>query len=230
MSENQEVQQEVAVEEAKNTDNSVKLNGLFAYKVGMSTVYSEEGVAMPVTVLRYENMFVSQIKTAENDGYEAVQIASQPKKAKNANKAETGHLKKAGFENGALFVRELRGKLPEGLELGQRVSIETLVAGDSVQLTADSKGRGFAGTIKRHNFSRGPMSHGSGFHRRPGSIGNRTWPGRVIKGKRMAGHFGCETTTVKNVKIVDVIPEENAILVKGPVPGGRNNLVRLMKV
>ncbi|MFK8137305.1 MAG: 50S ribosomal protein L3 [Bdellovibrionales bacterium] len=226
MSEN-EVQQE---EQAAATDNSVKLSGLFAYKVGMSTVYDADANAIPVTVLRYENWYVSQVKTKENDGYTAVQIASGIKKAKNANKAEAGHFKKANFENAAKDVAEVRQDIPEGIELGQKVSIESLVAGDKVQMTSDSKGRGFAGVMKRHDFGGGPASHGSGFKRRPGSIGNRTWPGRVIRGKRMAGHFGDEAITVKNVKVVDVITDESVILVKGPVPGGRNNLVRLMKV
>lgn len=229
MSEEQ-VNTEEQVAEVQADDQGLKLQGVFAYKLGMSTVYDENAVAIPVTVLKYEPWFVSQIKTVENDGYSAVQIASGIKKAKNTNKAEKGHFAKAGFENGAKMVREVRQDIPEGVALGQKVSIFSLVPGDKVQLTSKSKGRGFAGTMKRHDFGGGPGSHGSGFKRRPGSIGNRTWPGRVIRGKRMAGHYGDENITVKNVSIVDVIPEQNVILVKGPVPGGRNNLVKLMKV
>lgn len=229
MSENQENNQEQA-EGAGAVDTGLKLNGVFAYKLGMSTVYDENAVAVPVTVLKYEPWFVSQIKTEEKDGYTAVQIASGIKKAKNSNKAEQGHFKKAGFENGAKDVREIRQDIPAGVELGQKVSIESLTPGDMVQLTSKSKGRGFAGVMKRWDFGGGPASHGSGFKRRPGSIGNRTWPGRVIKGKRMAGHYGDENITVKNIKVIDVLTEENVILVKGPVPGGRNNLVKLMKV
>ncbi|MEC9281269.1 MAG: 50S ribosomal protein L3 [Bdellovibrionota bacterium] len=229
MSEEQ-VNTEEQAPEVKAEDTGLKLNGVFAYKLGMSTVYDADAVAIPVTVLKYEPWFVSQIKTVEKDGYSAIQIASGIKKAKNTLKSEKGHFSKAGFENGAKFVREIRQDIPEGVELGQKVAIDSVVAGDKVQLTSKSKGRGFAGTMKRHDFGGGPASHGSGFKRRPGSIGNRTWPGRVIKGKRMAGHYGDENITVKNVNIVDVIPEENVILVKGPVPGGRNNLVKLMKV
>lgn len=221
--------QEVTAEAAGAASDNVKLNGVYAFKSGMSTIYNEEGVAIPVTVLRYENWYVSQLKTDDNDGYQAVQIACGPKKAKNSNKAEKGHLNKAGFENGAKFVREIRQDIPEGISLGQMVDISSLNAGDKVKLTAKSKGRGFAGTMKRYNFGGGPASHGSGFHRKPGSIGNRTWPGRVLPGKRMAGHYGDETITVKNVKVVGVLPEEQAILVKGPVPGSKNSLVRLMK-
>jgi large subunit ribosomal protein L3 len=229
VSENQENNNEQA-EVAETVDTGLKLNGIFAYKLGMSTVYDEDANAVPVTVLKYEPWFVSQIKTEEKDGYTAIQIASGIKKAKNTIKSEKGHFSKAGFENGAKEVVEIRQDIPEGVELGQKVSIESLVAGDKVQLTSKSKGRGFAGTMKRHDFGGGPASHGSGFKRRPGSIGNRTWPGRVIKGKRMAGHFGDENITVKNVQVIDVLSEENVILVKGPVPGGRNNLVKLMKV
>lgn len=229
MSEEQ-VNTEKQAPEVKAEDTGLKLSGVFAYKLGMSTVYDADAVAIPVTVLKYEPWFVSQIKTVEKDGYSAIQIASGIKKAKNTLKSEKGHFSKAGFENGAKFVREIRQDIPEGVELGQKVAIDSVAAGDKVQLTSKSKGRGFAGTMKRHDFGGGPASHGSGFKRRPGSIGNRTWPGRVIKGKRMAGHYGDENITVKNVNIVDVIPEENVILVKGPVPGGRNNLVKLMKV
>lgn len=210
--------------------DSVKLDGLFAFKVGMSSVYDDEGKATPVTVLKYEPMVISQLKTEEREGYKAVQVACKPKRAVRTSKAERGHLKAAGFENGAYVIRELSMGAAEGLEVGQKIDINSLVKGDVVTMTAKSKGRGFAGTMKRWDFGGGPASHGSGFHRKPGSIGNRTWPGKVLAGKRMAGHFGDEVITVKNVKIVDVIAEDNVLLVKGPVPGGRNSLVRLSKV
>ncbi|MNS65007.1 50S ribosomal protein L3 [compost metagenome] len=210
-------------------ENTLKLNGLFAFKEGMATIYNEQGEAVPVTVLRYEPWFVSQIKTNENDGYDAVQLACQPKKAKNSNKAESGHLSKAGFENGAQFVKELRQALPEGVVLGAQVSIESLSKGDVVKLTSKSKGKGFAGVMKRWNFAGGPAAHGSKFHRRPGSSGNRTWPGRVMPGKKFPGHLGAETVTVKNVEIVDIIASESVLMIKGPVPGARNTLVKLVK-
>jgi large subunit ribosomal protein L3 len=208
----------------------VKLNGLFAHKVGMSSIYADNGESIPVTVLKMEPWVVSQVKTTEKDGYVAVQIASSPKKAGNSTKAEKGHLAKAGFENGAKFVKEIRlEELPAGIELGQRISIESLAKGDVVRITSRSKGKGFAGVIKRHNFKGGPGAHGSKFHRQPGSSGNRTWPGRVMPGKRFPGHLGAETVTVRNVKIVDVLPSEGLLLVKGPVPGARNTLVKLVK-
>nr|BFD60518.1 50S ribosomal protein L3 [Bdellovibrio sp. CKG001]BFD63933.1 50S ribosomal protein L3 [Bdellovibrio sp. HM001]BFD68121.1 50S ribosomal protein L3 [Bdellovibrio sp. HAGR004] len=214
--------------ETQNTAG-LKLNGLFAFKEGMATIYNENGEAVPVTVLRYEPWFVSQIKTNETDGYEALQVACHPKKAKNSNKAEKGHLEKAGFENGAQFVKELRQALPEGAAVGAQISIDSLAKGDFVKITSKSKGKGFAGSVKRWGFAGGPASHGSKFHRRPGSSGNRTWPGRVMPGKKFPGHLGAETVTVKNVEVVQIIAEENVLMVKGPVPGARNTLVKLVR-
>jgi large subunit ribosomal protein L3 len=215
--------------DASASSGELKLNGLFAFKEGMATVYNDQGEAVPVTVLRYEPWIVSQIKTKENDGYSAIQIACRPKKAKNSSSAEKGHLKKAGFEAGASFVRELSVSVPADAKLGSVVSIESLTIGDTVRMTGVSKGHGFTGVLKRWNFSGGPASHGSKFHRRPGSSGNRTWPGRVMPGKKFPGHYGDETITVKNVKVVQVMPSEGVLMVKGPVPGARNSLVRLVK-
>lgn len=213
--------------EAKSQE--IKLNGLFAFKEGMSTVYNEQGEAIPVTVLRYEPWVVAQVKTKDQDGYEAIQLACSPKKVKNSTKAEKGHLAKAGFEGGARYVKELRQALPEGASVGSPVSIESLAKGDVVKMTSRSKGKGFQGVLKRWNFGGGPATHGSHFHRQPGSSGNRTWPGRVMPGKKFPGHLGDETVTVKNIEIVDVIPSEGVVMVKGPVPGSRNTLVKLVK-
>ncbi len=208
----------------------VKLNGLYAFKEGMATVYNEKGEAIPVTVLRYETWKVSQIKTADKDGYSAVQLAAVPKKSKNASSAEVTRLKAAGFESGAQYVRELRTtEIPEGLKLGDSLSIDTLAKGDVVKITSTSKGHGFQGSVRRWNFAGGPATHGSKFLRRPGSSGNRTWPGRVMPGKKFPGHWGDETITVKNVQVIDVIPSEGVVLVKGPVPGSKNTLVKLVK-
>ena len=223
---------ETAVEEttaAAPEANELKLDGLFAFKVGMSSVYSEEGNNIPVTVLRYEPWYVSQIKTKEKDGYEAVQVACRPKKAKNTLASEKGHLKATPFENGASLLREIRQSAPEGLKVGAEVSLNSIEKGSRVKLTGVSKGRGFAGVVKRWGFGGGPASHGSGFHRRPGSIGNCTFPGRVMPGRKMPGHFGVATKSLKNVQIVDVIQEENVILVKGSVPGSRNSMVQLVR-
>lgn len=215
--------------DAKASSGEVKLTGLFAFKEGMTTVYNDQGEAVPVTVLRYEPWFVSQIKTEQTDGYSALQIACKPKKAKNASAAEKKKFAAAGFENGAQFVREIRQEVPAEAALGARVSIESLTKGESVKITGRSKGHGFAGSQKRWNFAGGPASHGSKFHRRPGSSGNRTWPGRVMPGKKFPGHWGDETVTVKNVVVVDVLPQEGVVLVKGPVPGARNSLVKLVR-
>lgn len=212
-----------------NAGTGIKLNGLYAFKEGMATIYNAQGEAVPVTVLRYEPWFVSQVKTNENDGYEAVQIACQPKKAKNGNAAQKGHLAKAGFENGARLVKEIRQAVEGDVAVGAQLSIESLNIGDIVRVTAKSKGRGFTSSIKRWNHAGGPATHGSKFHRRPGSSGNRTWPGRVMPGKKFPGHWGDETVTVKNVEVVQVIASENVVMVRGPVPGARNGLVKLVK-
>lgn len=207
----------------------VKLNGIYAHKIGMSSVYNEAGEAVAVTVLKYEPWVVSQVKTKETDGYTAVQIASRPKKAANSTKAEKGHLKKAGFENGAHFVKEIRQNEIEGIAVGSRIALDSLAKGDVVRITSTSKGKGFQGSVRRWNFAGGPASHGSKFHRQPGSSGNRTWPGRVMPGKKFPGHMGAETITVRNVRVIDVLSDEGILLVKGPVPGSRNTLVKLVK-
>lgn len=207
----------------------LKLNGLYAFKEGMATVFNEQGEAVPVTILRYEPWHVAQVKTEATDGYNAVQLACRPKKAKNTSKAEKGHLGKAGFENGAALVKEIRQALPEGTAPGAILSIESLNKGDIVKITSRSKGRGFTSSIKRWNNHGGPATHGSKFHRKPGSGGNRTWPGRVMPGKKFPGHWGDETVTVKNVEIVAVNASENVVMVKGPVPGARNSLVKLVR-
>jgi large subunit ribosomal protein L3 len=219
--------QETTQQETKG-GGAIQLGGLFAFKVGMSAVF-EEGERIPVTVLKYEPMVVSQVKTNEKDGYESVQVSFKPERASQTNGAQKTRLSGVGFENGAKFSREIRTKT-EGIAVGSKVGIDSLKKGDTVKVTGLSRGRGFQGAVRRWNFNGGPATHGSGFHRKPGSVGNRTWPGRVMPGKRMAGQWGNETATIRNLKIVDVIPEENVLLVRGPVPGARNTLVQLTKV
>lgn len=208
---------------------TVELGGLFAFKVGMSTIFNESGEAIPVTVLKYEPWIVSALKTQEKHGYSAVQIACRPQRASRATKASTNQFKAAGFENGAKLVREMRQDKTDGIEVGQHVEINSLKKGDLVKCVGTSRGRGFSGVVRRWAFAGGPATHGSGFHRKPGSVGNRTWPGRVIAGKRMAGHYGAETATIANLEIVEVLVEESVLLVKGAVPGHRNGLVQLTK-
>ena len=218
---------------APKDNQGVKLNGIFAHKLGMSQVYAENGEQIPVTVLKMDAWVVSQVKTIEKDGYAAIQVAGHAKKAVNTSMAEKGHLKKAGFENGAHHIAEFRMKdgsaIPAGATVGAKISIESLAKGDTVRITSTSKGKGFHGSVRRWGFAGGPASHGSKFHRQPGSSGNRTWPGRVMPGKKFPGHVGDDTVTVRNVKIVDVLVAEGVILVKGPVPGSRNTLVKLVK-
>jgi large subunit ribosomal protein L3 len=224
---------EAAEKENLNTgaDEALKLQGLFTFKVGMSTVYDDKGDAVPVTILRFDPWIVSQVKTKDKDGYAAVQLSSGPRRAGRTSKAQKAHLKSSKFfENGALFTREIRqDELPDGVAVGQKVSIESFAKGDIVKVTAKSRGRGFQGSVKRYGFAGGPAAHGSHFHRQPGSSGNRTWPGRIMPGKKFPGHMGDKQFTVRKVTVVDVIPEDNVILVKGQVPGAANGLVRIMK-
>jgi large subunit ribosomal protein L3 len=227
--ENVQQNEETKDTEVKTSGDQAVLGGVFAFKLGMSTVYRESGEVVPVTVLAFDTWKVSQIKTKEKDGYNAVQIAAKPKSALQSDKALKGHLKGAGFASNATFVREIKSDDLEGITVGQSVSIESLKKGDKVKLTAVSKGCGFAGVQKRHGFKGGPASHGSHFHRRPGSIGNREFPGRVMPGRKLPGHYGDATVTLKHVEIVDVLPDENVLLVKGGVPGGRNTIVKLVK-
>jgi large subunit ribosomal protein L3 len=230
MSETQ-VEPQESNQTSTSTAGEIKLTGLFAQKVGMSSVYTEAGQNIPVTVLKVDSWKVTQVKTQEKEGYNAVQIATFGRRLSNNSKALQGHNKKAGEEKtGAKLTREIRvDAIPEGAGIGSVVSLDSLKKGDIVKLTSKSKGRGFTGAMKRWNFSGGPASHGSKFHRRPGSAGTRTWPGFVLPGKRGPGHFGDETVTIRNVQIVDVNPTEGVILVKGPVPGARNSLVRILK-
>ncbi len=187
--------------------------------MGMASVYSDKGIQIPVTVVRVKPWTVTQIKTREKDHYDAVQVSLLERAEKNINRSEKGHLKKTLSKKGALFTREIRGPVPQGVQVGQKVDVTSFEKGLKLKMTAISKGRGFAGTMKRFNFKGGPAAHGSTFHRQPGSVGNRTWPGRIIPGKKLPGHFGHETVTIKNVEIIDVQAKEGLILVKGPVPG-----------
>lgn len=216
--------------EVQQTDTPVKLEGLFAFKMSMSTFYNEKGESVPVTALKYEPCHISQIKTQPKESYEAVQVAFKAQKNKRCSKALIGHLKASGFKEGARFVREIRQKIPEQLKPGQEVSIESLKKGDLVKVTSLSKGRGFAGVMKRWNFAGGRASHGSKSHRRTGSIGQHTEPARVMPGRKMPGQYGFKPVSRLKVPVVDVFPEEGIIFIKGPVPGARNTLVSLRKM
>ena len=196
--------------------------GLVGRKVGMTRVFDEQGASVPVTVLEMTANRVTQVKTKDTDGYEAVQVAFGSKKANRINKAEAGHFAKAGVEAGAGLI-EFAIEAGE-LKAGDVIEVSMFEAGQLVDITGTSKGKGFAGTIKRHNFDSQRTSHGnSRSHRVPGSIGQAQDPGRVFKGKRMAGQYGNTKSTVQNLVVVRVDAERNLLLVKGAVPGSINS-------
>ena len=195
-------------------------------KVGMTQVFSEDGVLTPVTVLQAGPCVVTQVKTVENDGYSGVQVGFGDIREKLVNKPKKGHFAKAGV-TAKRFLKEFRLEDAESYTLGQEIKADVFAAGDKVDATAKSKGKGFQGAIKRHGQSRGPMAHGSKYHRHAGSNGSATTPGRVFKGKHMPGHMGAVRVTVQNLEVVSVDAEKNLILVKGAVPGPKKSLVML---
>ena len=195
-------------------------------KVGMTQVFSEDGVLTPVTVLQAGPCVVTQVKTVENDGYSAVQVGFGDIREKLVNKPKKGHFAKAGV-TAKRFLKEFRLEDAESYTLGQEIKADVFAAGNKVDATAKSKGKGFQGAIKRHGQSRGPMAHGSKYHRHAGSNGSATTPGRVFKGKHMPGHMGAVRVTVQNLEVVSVDAEKNLILVKGAVPGPKKSLVML---
>ncbi|MBD1557344.1 50S ribosomal protein L3 [Vibrio sp. S9_S30] len=202
--------------------------GLVGRKVGMTRVFTEEGVSIPVTVVEVEANRISQVKTVESDGYAAIQVTTGTKKANRVVKAEAGHFAKAGVEAGR-GLWEFRLENGEEFEVGSELSVELFNEVKKVDVTGTSKGKGFQGAIKRWNFRTQDMTHGNSLsHRAPGSIGQCQTPGRVFKGKKMAGHMGAERVTTQNLEIVRVDAERNLLLIKGAVPGatGGNVIVK----
>ena len=199
---------------------------ILAKKVGMTQIFNEAGELVPVTVLQAGPCVVTQVKTVENDGYSAVQVGFGDIREKLVNKPKKGHFAKAGV-TAKRFLKEFRLEDAESYTLGQEIKADVFAAGDKVDATAKSKGKGFQGAIKRHGQSRGPMAHGSKYHRHAGSNGSATTPGRVFKGKHMPGHMGAVRVTVQNLEVVSVDAEKNLILVKGAVPGSKKSLVML---
>ena len=198
---------------------------ILATKVGMTQIFNEDGVLTPVTVLQAGPVYVSQIKTIENDGYEAVQLGFGEIKDKHINKPEKGHFAKSKL-TAKKHLREFRVDSAD-VKVGDEVKADVFVAGDKIDVQGTTKGKGFQGVIKRHGQSRGPMGHGSMYHRRPGSMGSTSTPGRVFKGKKLPGHMGNTTVTIQNLKIVKVDLEKNAILVKGSVPGNKGVILKI---
>ena len=199
------------------------MKGILGRKIGMTSVFAKNGKLIPVTVIEVEPNIVSQIKTKEKDGYDAIQLAAFDKREKLANKPEIGHLKKANTTP-KRFLREIRGVDVANYSLGSEVKADIFAEGEMVDVTGTSKGKGFQGVIKRWNQSRGPMGHGSQYHRGVGSLGTLL-PMRVIPGKKMPGHMGSEQVTIQNLEIVQIDVNNNVILVKGNVPGPKKSLV-----
>lgn len=203
--------------------------GLFGRKLGMTQIFSDEGVALPVTFIKAENCQVSQIKTVDTDGYNAVQVSYVQQPLHKLTKPQAGHLKKSGT-TGFKYSGEFQTSDPDSYKLGQLVSVNAFHSGQKVDITGRSIGKGFAGNQKRHNFSRGPMTHGSKNHRLPGSIGAGSTPGRVYPGKKMAGQLGNKVITIKNSEILFISAPENILVVKGSLPGKKDNLLRIAPI
>jgi len=206
------------------------MRGLITKKIGMTRFFDESGNIMAVTVLQAGPCEVVQIKTEEKNGYNSVQLGFGERKAKKTNKPEAGHFANAKV-NPKLVLREFRAfDNDENLKVGDRITVDLFSVGDKIKVTGVSKGKGFAGTVKRHHFQGGPRSHGqSDRHRAPGSLGQSSFPSRVFKGMRMAGRMGGERVTVKNVRVVKVDPANNILIVEGAVPGANNSIVLIRK-
>ncbi len=198
--------------------------GLIGRKVGMTSVFADDGTMVPVSVLAIQSNTVTRLRTSERDGYTAVQIGTE--ESKRLTRPEAGQLKDLPK---VATIREFRVESVDDYEVGQTLGVDLFEAGELVDVTGVSKGRGFAGTVKRHHFSRGPKTHGSDNYRKPGSIGPGTTPGRVYKGMRMAGHMGHERSTIKKLRVVSADAERNLLLVRGAVPGPRGGLLLVRK-
>lgn len=199
---------------------------ILARKIGMTQIFMEDGVLVPVTVLQAGPCTVTQVKTVDNDGYSAVQIGFEALRESRVNQPQKGHFAKAGVE-AKRYLQEFRLEDSEKYEVGQEITVEAFAAGDVIDATGTSKGKGFQGNIKRHNQSRGPMSHGSKYHRRPGSMGQASSPAKVFKGKKLPGHMGAEKVTVQNLEVVRIDVEQNLLLVKGAVPGPKKSIITI---
>ncbi len=199
---------------------------ILAKKIGMTQVFDENGILIPVTVLEAGPCVVTQKKTVETDGYEAIQVGFLPAKDKALNKPKKGHLAKAGVEN-VRILKEFKLDDVSAYEVGAKITADVFEAGDKIDVSGTSKGKGYQGAIKRHGFSRGPMSHGSKYHRGLGSLSSGTTPGKVKKGKKMPGHMGAKTITTQNLEVVRADAEKNLLLVKGAVPGPKGSVITI---
>lgn len=201
------------------------MKAIIGKKVGMTQIFDEKGVVIPVTAIQAGPCVVAQVKTIETDGYNAVQLGYGEIKDKHINKPEAGHFKKAGVPN-KKHLREFRQDSID-VKVGDEVKVDVFAIGEKIDVQGTTKGKGFQGVIKRHGQSRGPMGHGSMYHRRPGSMGPTSTPGRVFKGKKLPGHMGVQTVTIQNLNIVKVDLDKNVLLVKGSVPGPKGALLKI---
>ena len=201
------------------------MKGILGRKIGMTQIFTEAGEVVPVTVVEAGPVVVTQVKTIENDGYNAVQVGFGDAKEKSLNKPQKGHL--AAANTLKKHLKEFRVDSVQGYTVGQEIKADVFAAGEMIDVTGISKGKGFQGPIKRHGQSRGPESHGSRYHRRPGSMGACSYPGRVFKNKKLAGHMGSVKVTVQNLEVVRVDADKNFILVKGAIPGAKGSVVTL---
>lgn len=201
------------------------MKGILGKKIGMTQIFTEQGEVVPVTVVEAGPVVVTQIKTTENDGYTAIQVGFEDAKEKSLNKPQKGHL--AAANTFKKHLKEFRVDSVEGYTVGQEIKADLFAAGELIDVTGISKGKGFQGPIKRHGQSRGPETHGSRYHRRPGSMGACSYPGRVFKNKKLAGHMGSVKVTVQNLEVVRVDADKNFILVKGAIPGAKGSVVTI---
>lgn len=201
---------------------------IYGKKIGMTQIFLEDGVAIPVTAIEAEPLTVVAKKTVDKEGYNAIVVAFGEVKEKNVNKPTKGIFEKAGVEV-QKYLKEIKVENVDEYEIGSKITVETFTTEDRVDVQGTSKGKGFQGNIKRHGQHRGPMTHGSMYHRRPGSMGATSTPGRVFKGKKLPGHMGDVTSTILNLSLVRVDADKNVILVKGSIPGAKNSIVRVRK-
>lgn len=201
------------------------MKAIIGKKIGMTQIFDEKGTVIPVTAIQAGPCAVAQVKTTETDGYNSIQLGFGEVKEKHMNKPEKGHFAKAGISN-KKYLREFRVDSID-VKVGDEVKADVFVAGDKIDVQGTTKGKGFQGVIKRHGQSRGPMGHGSMYHRRPGSMGPTSTPGRVFKGKKLPGHMGVQTVTIQNLDVVRVDLDKNVILVKGSVPGAKGSLLKI---
>ena len=201
---------------------------IYGTKIGMTQIFDENGVAIPVTAIEAKPLTVVAKKTMDKDGYNAIVVSFGEIKEKNANKPHKGIFAKAGVET-QRYLREIKVENVDEYEIGSKITVDAFTTEDNVDVQGTSKGKGFQGVIKRHGQHRGPMGHGSMYHRRPGSMGSTTTPGRVFKGKKLPGHMGSQTSTILNLDVVKIDTDKNVILVKGSIPGAKKSIVRVRK-